>query len=195
MRLIPAILAMVLPVAALLGQSAAKPKVRLGTSYGPIVIELEPEAAPKTVENFLAYVQEGFYAGTIFHRVIPSFMVQGGGFTEDLHEKPVHAPIRNEADQASRAGLLNVRGTVAMARTSEPHSASAQFFINTVDNPRLDFRNTTPDGYGYCVFGRVTDGMEVVEKIEKVITVTRRGMPNVPEYAVRITSAELLPAE
>jgi cyclophilin family peptidyl-prolyl cis-trans isomerase len=159
-----------------------------------VVIELEPEAAPKTVENFLAYVKEGFYTGTIFHRVIPSFMVQGGGFTENLQEKPAREPIPNEADLSSKAGLLNNRGTVAMARTQAPNSASAQFFINTVDNPKLDYQNSTPEGFGYCVFGRVVDGMEAVSKIEKVITVTRRGMTNVPEFAVRIKSAEVLPS-
>lgn len=183
-----------LATTALLSQSASKPRVRLNTSYGPVVIELEPEAAPKTVENFLAYVKEGFYTGTIFHRVIPSFMVQGGGFTENLQEKPAREPIPNEADLSSKAGLLNNRGTVAMARTQAPNSASAQFFINTVDNPKLDYQNSTPEGFGYCVFGRVVDGMEAVSKIEKVITVTRRGMTNVPEFAVRIKSAEVLPS-
>ncbi len=179
---------------ALLGQPAAKPRVRLQTSYGPVVIELEPEAAPKTVENFLAYVRSGFYAGTIFHRVIPSFMIQGGGFTENLQEKPTQAPIPNEAELSFRAGLRNVRGAVAMARTTEPHSASAQFFISTADNPRLDFQAATMEGYGYCVFGRVVEGLGAVTKIERVITVPRRGLSNVPEYPVRITSAEVLPA-
>lgn len=179
---------------ALLGQPATKPRVRLQTSYGPVVIELEPDAAPKTVENFLAYVRSGFYAGTIFHRVIPSFMIQGGGFTENLQEKPTQAPIPNEAELSFKAGLRNVRGAVAMARTPEPHSASAQFFISTADNPRLDFQAATMEGYGYCVFGRVVEGLGAITKIERVITVSRRGMSNVPEYPVRITSAEVLPA-
>lgn len=182
-----------LAAATLLGQAAPKPRVKLVTSYGPIVLELEPDAAPKTVENFLAYVKEGFYAGTIFHRVIPGFMIQGGGLQEDLREKPTHDAILNEAGQAAKLGLLNARGTIAMARTEDPHSASSQFFINTVDNPRLDYQSATPGGYGYCVFGRVVEGMEAVGKIEKVITVTRKGMPSVPEYAVRIKSAEILP--
>ncbi len=178
---------------ALLGQPTVKPRVRLDTSYGLIVIELEPEAAPKTVENFLAYVREGFYAGTIFHRVIPSFMIQGGGFAENLQEKPTKAPIPNEAELSFKTGLKNLKGTVSMARTPEPHSASTQFFINTADNPRLDYQASTAEGYGYCVFGRVVEGMEAVARIERVITVTRRGMANVPEYAVRIKSAEVVP--
>lgn len=195
MRLCSTVFCLALSAASLFGQSVpAKPKVRLTTTYGPILIELEPEAAPKTVENFLAYVKEGHYSGTIFHRVIPSFMIQGGGLAENMTEKPTRAPIPNEAEQAAKAGLLNTRGMVAMARTGEPHSAAAQFFINTADNPRLDFQSATAEGYGYCVFGRVTEGMEVVARIEKVITVARRGMLNVPEYPVRIQSAELVPA-
>lgn len=194
MRLFRPVICLALAATALLGQPAAKPRVRLDTSYGPIVIELEPEAAPKTVENFLAYVKEGFYAGTIFHRVIPAFMIQGGGFTESLQEKPTHAPIPNEAELSLKAGLRNLKGTVAMARTPEPHSASAQFFINTADNSRLDYQASTTEGFGYCVFGRVVEGMGAVARIERVITVTRRGLTNVPEYAVRITSAEVLPA-
>jgi cyclophilin family peptidyl-prolyl cis-trans isomerase len=193
MRFLQTILCLLFASASLLGQPP-KPRVRLMTSYGPILLELEPEAAPKTVENFLDYVKEGFYAGTIFHRVIPGFMIQGGGFTENLQEKPTHASVQNEADQAAKAGLLNTRGTLAMARTDDPHSATAQFFINTADNPRLDHRDLSREGYGYCVFGRVVEGMDVVAKIEKVITVTRKGMSNVPEYAVRIKSAELVPA-
>ncbi len=194
MRLIPSLALMTVAAASLFSQTAPKPRVKLTTSYGPVVIELEPEAAPKTVENFLAYVKEGFFAGTIFHRVIPSFMVQGGGFTEDLQEKPTRAPIPNEAELSSKAGLRNMRGTVAMARTPEPHSATAQFFINTADNSRLDYQASTAEGYGYCVFGRVVEGMETVTKIENVITVMRKGLANVPEYAVRIKAAEVLPA-
>lgn len=194
MRLFRPVVCLAFAFTALLGQAATKPRVRLQTSYGPVVIELEPEAAPKTVENFLAYVKEGFYTGTVFHRVIPSFMIQGGGFTENLQEKPTQAPIPNEAELSFKAGLRNVRGAVAMARTPEPHSASAQFFISTADNPRLDFQAATMEGYGYCVFGRVVEGLEAITRIERVITVTRRGMSNVPEYAVRIASAEVLPA-
>ena len=191
MRLIHLFLAAALATTTLIGQ-APKPRVRLVTSYGPILIELEPEAAPATVANFLAYVKEGFYAGTIFHRVIPGFMIQGGGFMEDLREKPTHAPILNEADRSSQKGLLNKAGTIAMARTEEPDSATAQFFISTADNGMLDHRNRSREGYGYCVFGHVVEGLDVVAKIEKVITVTRRGMGNVPEYPVRIKAAELL---
>jgi cyclophilin family peptidyl-prolyl cis-trans isomerase len=185
------LLAVALTAATLCGQ-APKPRVRLVTSYGPIVFELEPEAAPATVANFLTYVKEGFYAGTIFHRVIPGFMIQGGGLTEDLRDKPTHSPIPNEADRSSRMGLLNTLGTLAMARMEEPASASSQFFINTGNNAALDHRTRSAEGYGYCVFGRVVEGMDTVARIEKVITVTRRGMANVPEYAVRIKSAEVL---
>jgi len=170
-----------------------KPRVRFETSYGPIVVELEPELAPKTVANFLRYVKEGHYAGTIFHRVIPGFMVQGGGLAEDLSEKATHASIPNEAPATLKAGLKNTPGTLAMARQPDPQSATAQFYINTNANTMLDHKATTTEGYGYCVFGRVVEGMEAVAKIEKVNTVWRRGMQNVPEYAVRIKSAELLP--
>ncbi len=195
MRLLPAVLlCLALPLAAQTkAPTKPKPRVRLETSYGPVVLELEPELAPETVANFLRYVKEGHYAGTIFHRVIPGFMVQGGGLREDLTEKPTHAPIPNEAPATFKAGLKNVPGTVAMARQNDPQSATAQFYINTNANPDLDHKSLTPEGYGYCVFGRVVEGMENVLKIEKVTTVWRRGMQNVPEYAVRIRAAELLP--
>lgn len=172
-------------------QSAPRPRVRLDTSYGPVVVELEPDLAPATVANFLAYVKEGHYAGTIFHRVIPGFMVQGGGLGEDLAPRPAHAPIRNEAKAALRGGLRNAKGTLAMARTGDPDSATDQFFINTVDNPALDAREG-PGGDGYCVFGRVVEGMPAVARIEQVRTVWRRGMANVPEYPVRIKDAQVL---
>ena len=171
----------------------AKPRVRIDTSYGPVVVELEPDLAPKTVANFLRYVKEGFYAGTIFHRVIAGFMVQGGGLLPDLTEKPTHEPLPNEAGETFRAGLKNTRGTIAMARTDAPGSATAQFYINTADNAPLDHKDESAEGYGYCAFGRVVSGMEFVDKIEKVNTVMRKGMQNVPEYAVRIKAAELLP--
>jgi len=171
----------------------AKPRVKFTTSYGPIVVELEPFLAPATVANFLRYVKEGHYAGTIFHRVIPGFMIQGGGHLEDLREKPTHEPIQNEAPATFKGGLKNTKGTIAMARTGDPHSATAQFFINTADNPALDFRAMNEAGYGYCAFGRVVEGMEVVTKIEKVHTVWRMGMQDVPEYALRIKAAEVLP--
>ncbi|HWQ10773.1 MAG TPA: peptidylprolyl isomerase, partial [Holophaga sp.] len=131
MRLPALFLTLTLAAAGLLAQAPTRPRVRLATSYGPVLVELEPDAAPATVANFLHYVQEGFYAGTIFHRVIPGFMIQGGGFTEDVQEKPTHAPILDEAERASRAGLLNRAGTIAMARLEEPDSATSQFYINT----------------------------------------------------------------
>ncbi|MCS6997758.1 MAG: peptidylprolyl isomerase, partial [Casimicrobiaceae bacterium] len=154
-------------VAALAAPALAEaPRVELRTSLGAITIELYPDKAPRTVENFLRYVKEGFYDGTIFHRVIPKFMIQGGGFTPDFVQKPTRPPIRNEADN----GLKNATGTIAMARTSDPHSATAQFFINVADNRELDFRYPTQEGWGYCVFGRVVKGMEVVERIARVKT-------------------------
>ena len=140
---------------------AANPKVNLQTNKGLIVIELYPDQAPQSVANFLAYVDAGFYDGTIFHRVIPDFMIQGGGFTADLEKKETRAPIPNEADN----GLKNERGTLAMARTNDPNSATAQFFINHKDNAFLDHSGKTPRGWGYAVFGRVTDGMSVVDAI------------------------------
>ena len=170
-----------------------KPRVKIDTSYGPFVVELEPELAPGTVANFLRYVKEGFYTDTIFHRVIEGFMVQGGGLMKDFKEKPGHEPIPNEAQATFAAGLKNTRGTVAMARTDAPDSATSQFFVNTVDNPALDPKDKTPAGFGYCVFGRVISGMDAVDKIEKVHTVWFHGTPNVPEFAVRIKSAQLLP--
>ncbi|HJU83056.1 MAG TPA: peptidylprolyl isomerase [Holophagaceae bacterium] len=172
--------------------AAAKPRVKLVTNYGVLVLELEPQAAPATVANFLRYVHEGFYKGTVFHRIIPNFMIQGGGMTEQLEEKPSHDPILNESEHAEKAGLKNTRGTLSMARTENPNSATAQFFINVVDNPSLD---STPGSPGYCVFGRVVSGMEVADAISKARTVWRKGMPSVPDFAVRIRDAVELPAE
>jgi len=186
--LLAIILGLALPALA-----GAKPRVQIDTSYGPILVELEPELAPRTVANFLGYVKEGFYSDTLFHRVIAGFMVQGGGFTRDMREKPAHEPIPNEARLTFAGGLKNVRGTLAMARTNAPHSASAQFYINTADNPSLDPQDDTDAGFGYCVFGRVISGMEAVDKIEKVHTVWFHGMPSVPEYPVRIKSAQQVP--
>ncbi len=158
----------------------AHPRVRITTNMGDIVLELDREKAPKTVENFLTYVKEGFYDGTIFHRVIDGFMIQGGGFTEDFQKKPTHAPIRNEADN----GLRNKIGTIAMARTSDPHSATAQFFINVANNSYLDFREKTPRAWGYTVFGRVVKGMPVVDKIRRSKTGSggpfRKDVPQTP---------------
>lgn len=145
---------------------ASNPKVRMETTKGVVVIELYPDKAPKTVENFLRYVNEGKYDGTIFHRVIKRFMNQGGGFTPDFKKVETYAPIKNEADN----GLKNKRGTIAMARTGDPHSATNQFFVNTVDNSFLDHTSKTPRGWGYCVFATVVDGMDVMDRIAKVPT-------------------------
>lgn len=161
---------------------SSKPVVRLTTSEGPIVLELDAEKAPQTVENFLAYVRDGHYDGTVFHRVIDDFMIQGGGLTKDLRQKPTRAPIKNEADN----GLKNRAGTVAMARTQDPHSATSQFFINVDDNDFLDHTAPTPQGYGYCVFGRVIDGMETVEAIRKVKTGNRGMHQDVPLQPITI---------
>lgn len=170
-----------------LGASAQdNPAVVLETTLGSITIELLPDAAPGTVENFLQYAADGFFDGTVFHRVIPGFMIQGGGLQADLSEKATRPPIRNEADN----GLSNTRGTVAMARTSVVDSATAQFFINTVDNGRsLDHRGTSPRDYGYAVFGRVTAGMDVVDAISGVATGRQGPHQNVPVEPVVIDSA------
>lgn len=164
------------------------PQVKLETSLGDIVIELNQEKAPETVENFLNYVEDGFYNGTIFHRVIPNFMIQGGGFDEDFNQKTTKAPIQNEADN----GLSNKRGSVAMARTNDPHSATAQFFINVVDNDFLDFRGKVPSGWGYAVFGEVIEGMDVVDEIRNVSTTMRGPHQDVPVENVVIIKASVL---
>lgn len=142
------------------------PRVKITTTQGDIILELDAVRAPQTVENFLAYVNSGFYSGTIFHRVISNFMIQGGGFAKDFSKKPTNAPVRNEANN----GLSNARGSIAMARTSDPHSATAQFFINTVDNSFLNHHSQTQRGWGYTVFGKVVEGLNVVDKIRKVKT-------------------------
>lgn len=168
----------------------AGPRVYMETSLGDIVLELNEEQAPKTVENFLYYVHEGFYAGTIFHRVIDGFMIQGGGFTEDFQQKPTRPPIPNEAQN----GLKNTRGSIAMARTPDPHSATAQFFINVGDNPSLDY--PSPDGWGYTVFGRVVKGMDVVDEIRQVSTGQGGPFPqDVPQTPVIIEKVTLIPAK
>jgi len=164
----------------------AAPSVKVLTSMGEFVIELDPARAPKTVENFLQYVKAGQYSGTVFHRVIPGFMIQGGGMKADMSEKPTRAPIPLE----SMNGLKNERGTVAMARRGEPNSATAQFFVNVVDNAFLD---ATSEGRGYAVFGRVVSGMEVVDKIREVPTANRGPYQNVPVQPVVITSVTLQP--
>lgn len=166
----------------------ANPRVQLKTSLGDITLELDEKNAPKTVDNFLQYALEGFYDGTVFHRVIPGFMVQGGGLTADLEEKPTRDPVKNEATN----GLRNLRGTVAMARTDVVDSATAQFFINTADNGFLDHKRRTKEEYGYAVFGWVTDGLAVVEAIEKVATASRGPHENVPVTPVVLTTVECL---
>ena len=162
--------------------------IKLHTSLGIIGIELDSARAPATAANFLQYAQDGFYDGTLFHRVIPNFRIQGGGLEPGMSQKPTRAPIRNEADN----GLKNEVGTIAMARTSEPHSASSQFFINLQDNGFLDFRSPTAQGWGYCVFGRVVEGMDVVQAIARVQTTGRRGHQDVPVEDVVITKAEVV---
>lgn len=164
------------------------PRVRLTTSLGVIELELDARRAPETVRNFLGHVRSGFYRGTLFHRAIPGFMIQGGGFLPGVKAKPEGAPIRNEADN----GLRNLTGTIAMARTPDPHSAAAQFFINTVNNPFLDHRDRSLHGWGYAVFGKVTKGMEVVQKIAAVPTHEVGPHQNVPMADVVITKAELI---
>jgi cyclophilin family peptidyl-prolyl cis-trans isomerase len=168
-------------------QKAENPIVVIETTMGNITLELFKDRAPRTVENFLAYAREGFYSDTVFHRVIPGFMIQGGGLTADLTRKETRPPIANEATN----GLRNQRGTVAMARTNEVRSATSQFFINTADNPRLDHRGMTPADYGYAVFGRVIDGMDVVDRIEKVKTGNRGGHQNVPVDPVAIAAVRI----
>ena len=175
--------------AALLAVSAlaqAAPTVEIRTTQGNITLELNDKKAPKTVENFLNYVRAGFYNGTVFHRVIPGFMIQGGGFTPDMQQKTTNAPIENEAQN----GLANARGSIAMARTGDPHSATAQFFINHADNKNLDYPSF--DGWGYAVFGKVTQGLDVVDKIAKVST--RRFGPheNVPAEPILIQSVKII---
>lgn len=150
--------------------------IKLQTNYGGIIIELDFENTPQTAENFLSHVKNGYYEGTLFHRVINGFMIQGGGFDEKMQNKPAQAPIQNEADK----GKTNARGTIAMARTSDPHSASTQFFINVSDNNFLNFKSKTSDGWGYCVFGKVVEGMDIVDKIKVVPTTTRHGHQDVP---------------
>jgi len=162
--------------------------VKLHTNHGVITLELDPDKAPITVENFLGYVTSGHYDNTVFHRVIDNFMIQGGGFEPGMKEKSTHASIRNEADN----GLKNARGTIAMARTNDPHSATAQFFINVTDNDFLDFRAPDPQGWGYCVFGHVSDGLDVVDKIRKVATGNKGFHQDVPKEDIVINHAEVI---
>lgn len=182
MRLSGALLCLALALPA----SASAQRVALDTTQGTIVIELAPQAAPKTVANFIDYVKSGHYNNTVFHRVMGTFMIQGGGYTADLAEKPTRAPIPLE----SQSGLKNERGAVSMARRGDPNSATSQFFINVVDNPRLDYPN--PDGHGYAVFGKVVEGMDVVDKIRAVPTGASGSHQSVPTTPVVIKSARIL---
>lgn len=190
------LLALLAPWAGLARAAANKPAVSakrkvkmvtLHTNFGPITLELDAKAAPETVANFMQYAKDGHYDGTIFHRVIDGFMIQGGGFTADMDQKPTRAPIQNEAQN----GLKNVAYSIAMARTPDPHSASSQFFINVGDNGFLDFRAANAQGYGYCVFGKVTAGQDVVDRIRKVRTGSRAGHQDVPVEIVVIERAEV----
>ena len=186
-----------LALLASLSAAAADLQVEIKTSLGSIVVELDPVNAPLTVENFLQYVKARHYDGTIFHRVMPGFMIQGGGFTPDFKEKPTGKPVRNEAAN----GIPNSVGTIAMARTSEPHSATAQFFINVADNRMLNFRFPTVDGYGYAVFGKVVKGMDVVDRIVKVPTgpgpAPHQNVPVKPVIikSIRVVEAAVKPAD
>jgi peptidyl-prolyl cis-trans isomerase B (cyclophilin B) len=193
LRLALAVSALLLGLAAMLpaqskSGAAGNPVVVIETSMGTITAELYQDKAPKTVANFLGYIKSNYYAGTIFHRVIKSFMIQGGGMTESMAPKPRTQPaIVNEAGN----GLSNLRGTLAMARTSDVNSATSQFFINTVDNVRLDHRGETPADFGYCVFGKVLEGMDVVDKIAAVAVGDKAGSQNVPLQPITIKSVQL----
>ncbi len=162
--------------------------VKLNTNFGSITLELDAEKAPITVANFLQYVESGFYTNVVFHRVIPGFMIQGGGFDTDMKQKPTNPVIKNEADN----GLKNDKYTIAMARTPSPDSASSQFFINGADNEFLNFTSPTSQGWGYCVFGKVVEGTEVIDKISQVKTGSRSGHQDVPVENVIIESAEVI---
>ena len=188
MRVVLGIVGLLLTVTTVGAKEGGNPVVVMKTSLGDVKIELDKAKAPVSVDNFLVYVNDKFYDGTIFHRVIPAFMIQGGGFDKDMNQKKTKAPIKNEAGN----GLKNVTGTLAMARTSDPNSATAQFFINTKDNAFLDHKNDTAQGYGYAVFGKVVDGMDVVKKIEQVQTTTRPPYENVPVTPVVIESIRVV---
>ena len=180
---------------------AANPQVEFDTTAGRIRVELFPDAAPKTVANFLDYVKAKHYDGTQFHRVIAGFMIQGGGFTADFKEKPTKPPIPIESEQSSKAGLRNVPGTLAMARTGDPNSATSQFFINVADNQRLNFREATTQGYGYTVFGKIVEGMEIVNKIASAPKGASAPVPpginpgDVPATLVTVTRAFVVDAK
>jgi len=162
--------------------------IHMKTNFGTIVLELDKQKAPRTVANFLEYVKDGFYDGTLFHRVIDKFMIQGGGFGPGMKQKPTRPPIENEANN----GLRNTRSTIAMARTGDPHSAGSQFFINVADNDFLNHTGATPSGWGYCVFGRVVDGMQVVDQIKGVPTGAKFGFKDVPSSDVLIEKVQVV---
>ncbi|WP_415033209.1 peptidylprolyl isomerase [Azonexus sp.] len=166
--------------------------IKLSTNHGVITLELDAVNAPKTTANFIAYVEAGHYDGTIFHRVIKNFMIQGGGMLPNMDQKPTQDPIENEGEQTAKAGLKNTRGSIAMARTNDPHSATAQFFINTVDNDFLDFKAPSGQGWGYCVFGKVIEGMDVVDKIRALPTGNKGFHQDVPKESVVIEKAEVI---
>jgi peptidyl-prolyl cis-trans isomerase A (cyclophilin A)/peptidyl-prolyl cis-trans isomerase B (cyclophilin B) len=187
-RLLTAILLLLCSLSAGIA-AAANPQVEFKTNVGSFVVELYADKAPATVDNFLRYVNDGFYRGTMFHRVIPGFVVQGGGYTKDYQQKPTREPVKNEAGN----GLKNVTATLAMARTSDPHSATSQFFINLKDNSFLDHRAPNPREYGYTVFGRVVKGMDVVEKIAAIPTGAGGPFPaEVPQQAVIVEETKVL---
>ena len=192
MHRIPALVLLLLAIPCAWAQN---PRVEFKTSMGSFALELYADKAPKTVANFIQYVNSGFYNGTIFHRVIDGFMIQGGGFEPGMREKTTRSPVENEAGLALKAGLKNELGTVAMARTPNPHSATAQFFINVKDNGFLDYRDSSPQGYGYAVFGRVVEGMDTVMRIAKVPTATAGPHGNVPQKPVVIESVKLNPVK
>ena len=177
------------------GAWAQNPRVEIRTNMGSFALELYADKAPKTVANFIQYVNSGFYNGTVFHRVIDGFMIQGGGFEPDMRQKTTRAPIENEAGAAIKAGLKNELGTIAMARTPNPHSATAQFFINVKDNGFLDYREPSPQGFGYAVFGRVVQGMDTVLRISKAPTATVEQHQDVPRRPIMIESVTLKPAK
>jgi cyclophilin family peptidyl-prolyl cis-trans isomerase len=182
-------------IAALSFSSASAQQVEIRTNQGLISIDLYGDKAPITVANFLQYAKEGFFNGTVFHRVIDGFMIQGGGFTADMQEKRARPPIKNEADVGIKAGLRNTTGTLAMARTPNPDSASAQFFINLQDNDFLNHSAPTPSGWGYAVFGKVTKGMDIVQKIAKLDTASVGPYQNVPRQPVIIESVTIIAAK
>ncbi|OUR72776.1 peptidylprolyl isomerase [Methylophaga sp. 42_8_T64] len=187
-RYLAAVFLAVFSLSAFAEGGTAMPQVKLETSQGDIVIELNADKAPKTVANFISYVEDGFYNGTVFHRVIKDFMIQGGGFTEDFVQKSPNAAIKNEANN----GLTNSRGSLAMARTGDPHSATAQFFINTVDNEFLNFRGEQGAAWGYAVFGEVVEGMDVVDAIRTVSTGNKSGHQDVPTENIVIINATVV---